>query len=71
MDDDEMISVDPYDMLQEHNLLINRLITAHNKNEKVVAAMSQHSEALTKCLKDCETRLIRAERTIRELKENK
>jgi hypothetical protein len=42
MDDDEIeFSIDPYDVLQEHDLNINRLITAHNNLAKAFEKMTE------------------------------
>lgn len=60
--DDMMSDFDPYDMLQEHNLLINRLINAHNKGDKLITEMAKQQEQLTHCLIETNKRLERLER---------
>ena len=45
MSDRLQFSIDPYDILQEHDLLIQRLIKANNHmNENMQELVAQHAE---------------------------
>ena len=51
MDDDEFeVSIDPYDLLQEHDLMIQRLVRAHNESEKRITQLSQNLTSLNELL---------------------
>ena len=53
MDNDDSsfeISIDPYDLLQEHDLLIQRLIKAHNETEKRITQLAQNQTSLNELL---------------------
>lgn len=70
MDDDDdnfMGDFDPFDLLQEHNLLINRIIKAHNSGEKVVSALVKQNQELTNALVHTNTRIDNLEKLIRRL----
>lgn len=56
--------IDPFDLLQEHDLMINRLVKAVQSQEKVISnlvrqnqTMSQWIEVTTQKLVDLEKRL--------------
>lgn len=50
-DDNEFeFSIDPYDLLQEHDLMIQRLIKAHNESEKRIVQLSQNQTKLNELL---------------------
>lgn len=71
MDDDDLIpdSFDPYDMLQEHNLLIQRLIKAHNAYDRVVNELAKQNVELTQQLVQACDRLDALEHNHRRLRQ--
>lgn len=68
-EDDIEYSFDPYDMLQEHNLLINRLIKAHNAYDKVVNELARQNVELTNYLVETNRRLELLENNSRDRRE--
>lgn len=46
-DDDLEFSIDPYDLLQEHDLLIQRLIKANNAMQHMLEQLAQQNEDLS------------------------
>jgi hypothetical protein len=47
-DDDFMQEwIDPFDMLNEHEVMIKKLVRAHNAQEQVIANLLQHNSRLT------------------------
>lgn len=66
-DDDFMPEYDPYDTLQEHNLLINRLIKAHNKQEKLLAQLAQNNAQMSDFLVHTNKRLDKLEHLVLKL----
>lgn len=69
-DDDFMPNYDPYDQLQEHNLIINRLIQAHNKQEKLLNQLAQNNAQMSEFLVKTNQRLDRAEQLLEQLLNN-
>ena len=64
MDDDIEFSIDPYDLLQEHDLQIHRLIKAHNQTSKMFEQMAQQHEHMAKALSDQQHRIQRIEHLV-------
>ena len=60
-------SADPYDMLQEHDLHIQRLIKANNQMGQWVEQMAQHQEQMAHQLQETEKRLRATERLVKTL----
>ena len=61
-DDGLEFSADPYDMLQEHDLNIQRLIKANNNFGQWVEQMAKHQEQMAANLANMEARLKKLER---------
>jgi hypothetical protein len=62
MDDDELeFSVDPYDLLAEHDLHINRLIKAHNQSQKLLEELARQHEQLSALLATQANRISKIE----------
>jgi mevalonate kinase len=62
MDDDDLeFTVDPYDLLQEHDLNINRLIKAHNQSHKLLEEMAMQHEQLSQLLSQQANRISKIE----------
>ena len=57
-------TADPYDMLQEHDLHIQRLIKAHNEVSAWVEQMAKHQEMATQQLSTIEKRLRALEKLV-------
>lgn len=64
-DDGLEFSVDPYDMLQEHDLNIQRLIKANNNFGQWVEQMAKHQEQMAHQLNEQEKRLRVTEKRLR------
>jgi len=63
-DDHLEFSVDPYDMLQEHELLIQRLIKAHNEMAKHFEDLVQQHQSVTHLLTEHKAHINKLERYI-------
>lgn len=71
MDDEEdfMGGFDPFDLLQEHNLLINRLVRAHKGNDKIIAALITQNQVLVDEVERNSQRINAMENILRTLRE--
>ena len=67
MSDDLEFSVDPYDLLQEHDLLLQRLIKAHNETAAHVEQMAANAEQMAGALHDLTHRVKRIEHLVEQL----
>jgi ribosomal protein S15P/S13E len=63
-DDHLEFSVDPYDMLQEHDLLIQRLIKAHNEMARHFEDLVQQHQSMTGLLTEHKAHINKLERYI-------
>ena len=64
MDDDMMGDFDPYDLIQEHNLLINRTIKVINKQERLISLLSKQNEQLSELMLQQNQRIDKLERFV-------
>ena len=64
MDDDLDFSIDPYDLLQEHDLLINRLVKAHNTSHEMLETMAQQHEQMAAYVSAQQTRIQKLEKLV-------
>ena len=53
--------IDPFELLMQHQQLINKLIKAHNNQEAVIADLLQHNRTLTNHLAQAIERINRLE----------
>ena len=58
---------DPFDLLQEHDLMINRLIRAHKSGEKVIQAIVNSNNELLNTVQILNTRIDRLEQIIKKM----
>ncbi len=70
MDDDDedfMSDFDPFDLLQEHNLMINRLVKAHQGADKLTQALLKQNQTLIDHLTHTNKRIDSLEQIIHRL----
>lgn len=60
-------STDPYDMLQEHDLMIQRLIKAHNEAAQHVEQMAHNAEQMAASLNASANRVKKLEHLVETL----
>lgn len=61
------ISIDPFDMLQEHDLMIQRLIKAHNEAAQHVEQMAHNAEQMAASLNASANRVKKLEHLVETL----
>lgn len=67
-DDDLGISIDPYDLLQEHDLNIHRLIKANNNLDKFVRDLAKQHQEISEFLVQTNHRITLLEDELNERK---
>ena len=65
-DDDLEITFDPYDLLQEHDLLIQRLIKSHNNQDKFIRDLAKQHQEISEFLIKTNQRLTLLEDKIND-----
>lgn len=68
-DEDFMSGFDPFDLLQEHNLLINRLVKAHTGIDKIISALITQNQVLINELERNSQRINAMENILRTLRD--
>lgn len=72
MDNDDLFpDFDPYDMLQEHNLLINRLIKTNQKQEQLIGSLLEANQYATENIVSVNKKLFNLEKKINLLNQYK
>ena len=66
-DDDLEFSIDPFDLLAEHDLNINRLIKANNQSHKLLEQMAQQHEQMSVLLSQQANRIAKLEHLLETL----
>lgn len=59
--------IDPFDLLQEHDLHINRLIKAHNQTHQLFEQMAQQHEHMAAALNTQQNRMQKLEHLLEQL----
>lgn len=70
MNDDEMFSLDPWEILQEHELMINKLIRAHNEYQITLTELTKQNLSLSKLCQSLTRKVQHLEHEIKRTTEN-
>ena len=69
MEDDEMFNTgfDPYEILQEHDVMINRLVKAHNAGDTLIRELTISNQKLSELLVHTNQRTEKLEEELNRL----